>query len=202
MPGSLAEIGMDDWAPWRPAELSKRLAGLSLFWCVVGGWALDLWHGEQTRDHDDLEFTVLREDVPIFRQRLGPMRYFAAHAGSVHPLAADEAPSDGISQIWCLDPGIRRWRADMMIEPGDAQSWVYKRVPDIKRPRVEMVFLDREGIPYLNPAAVLLFKAKYRRTKDETDFLAACPKLPAHERFWLKTCLETCYPGHEWAASL
>lgn len=193
---------MDDWAPWHPIELSKRLTGISRFWCVVGGWALDLWHGEQTRDHEDLEFTVLREDVAAFRRQLASMQYFAAHAGNIRPLAADEAPSDDISQIWCHDPGIGRWRADMMIEPGDRQSWVYKNAPDIKRPRAEMVFVNRAGIPYLNPAAVLLFKAKYRRAKDEADFSAACPKLPAHERLWLKTCLETCHPGHAWGASL
>lgn len=45
----------DTWCAWHPAELARRVAGISKPWCVVGGWALDLWHGKQTRYHEDFE---------------------------------------------------------------------------------------------------------------------------------------------------
>jgi hypothetical protein len=60
----------DAWDAWHPEELARRLAGIDRPWCVVGGWALDLWHGRVTREHHDLEFTVLREDFGCFRQYL------------------------------------------------------------------------------------------------------------------------------------
>ncbi|WP_425358733.1 nucleotidyltransferase domain-containing protein [Aminobacter aminovorans] len=44
----------DAWCAWHPTELARHLTGVSLPWCVVGGWALDLWHGHQTREHEDL----------------------------------------------------------------------------------------------------------------------------------------------------
>ncbi|SEI16642.1 hypothetical protein SAMN05216228_103143 [Rhizobium tibeticum] len=90
----------------------------------------------------------------------------------------------------------------MMIEPGTLDTWIYKRQAAISRPRAEMVDTTAEGIPYLKPAAVLLFKAKYRRPKDEIDFERALPRLPVSERLWLKTSLAACHPGHEWLKGL
>jgi hypothetical protein len=58
------------WDAWHPGELARRLAGIDRPWCVVGGWALDLWHGRVTREHHDLEFTVLRKDFGRFRKKL------------------------------------------------------------------------------------------------------------------------------------
>ncbi len=48
-----------------------------------------------------------------------------------------------------------------------------------------MVHVSAGGIPCLAPEAVLLFKAKHRRDKDEADFARALPKLDAAQRRWL-----------------
>lgn len=190
------------WSPWSPAELSQRLDGVSRPWCVVGGWALDLWQGSKTREHDDLEFTVLREDLGIFRRKLGDMEFYTVNDGTIEPLPADQHPAPEIFQIWCFDRPAGCWRTDMMIEPGTNDTWVYKRNPEITRPRIEIVSLTADGIPYLNPSAVLLFKAKHRRPKDEDDFARARPKLPLSERLWLRDCLERLHPGHDWVGAL
>ncbi|KDR89616.1 amino acid transporter [Agrobacterium tumefaciens GW4] len=190
------------WNPWSPAELSQRLDGVSQPWCVVGGWALDLWHGSKTREHDDLEFTVLREYLGIFRRKLGDMEFYTVNDGVIEPLPADQHPAPEIFQIWCFDRPAGCWRADMMIEPGTNDTWVYKRNPEITRPRIEMVSLTADGIPYLNASAALLFKAKHRRPKDEDDFARAQPKLALSESLWLRDCLERLHPGHDWVRAL
>jgi hypothetical protein len=195
-------LAHDAWCAWHPTELAGRLSGIARPWCIAGGWALDLWHGHQTRDHEDLEFTVLREDVAAFRQVLTGMDFHAAGDGIVEPLPAGEEPPATIWQIWCQDSVARCWRVDMMIEPGTPDMWEYKRDPAITRPRREMVGMTGDGLPYLRPAAVLLFKAKHRRAKDEIDFAKAVPKLARVERSWLKTCLATAHPGHEWLQML
>ena len=117
-------------------------------------------------------------------------------------LAVDREPAAEIFQIWGFDRAAGRWRVDMMIEPGTDDGWVYKRATEIRRPRSEMVMRTAGGIPYLNPSAVLLFKAKYQRPKDEADFAAALPKLAAPERTWLRDCLELLHPGHGWTKAL
>ena len=90
----------------------------------------------------------------------------------------------------------------MMIEPGTREWWAYKRDPSIKRSRAEMVMRTADDIPYLNPPAVLLFKARDRRPKGQQDFDRALPKLPVGERAWLKGCLDALHPGNEWAQAL
>jgi hypothetical protein len=113
-----------------------------------------------------------------------------------------QEPPEDIFQIWCQDVAAQRWRVDMMIEPGTPDMWVYKRDPGIKRPRAEMVAVTADGLPYLKPAAILLFKAKHARDKDETDFANALPKLEAADRTWLKAMLERTLPGHDWIGRL
>lgn len=76
--------------------------------------------------------------------------------------------------------------------------WVYKRDPAITAPRQQFIRQTLNGIPYLAPAAVLLFNAKHRRRKDERDFGAALPKLEAAERADLRHWLTLAHPMHDW----
>ncbi|MFD6463810.1 nucleotidyltransferase domain-containing protein [Streptomyces roseolus] len=48
------------WEPWEPAYVGTRLAKVSAPWCVAGGWALDLFVGSTTREHEDIEIAVPR----------------------------------------------------------------------------------------------------------------------------------------------
>lgn len=190
------------WSAWSPCELAVRLQDLTLPWCVVGGWALDLWHGRQLREHEDIEFTILRDDLDAFRACLPGIRFYSVQDGRIDYLALDEQPDPDGFQIWCEEMASRRWRADMMIEPGTPDQWIYKREPSISFPRKEMVSRTANGIPYLKPTAVLLFKAKYLRPKDEADFGHALPKLRQEDRTWLRSRLEILHPGHVWISSL
>lgn len=191
----------DAWAPWQPAELATRLAPLSVTWYVVGGWALDLWHGRQTRPHEDLEFATLAADAPRIRDCLSELTFFAAQAGRLTALPLGPLP-DGVQQFWGLDPGVDRWRLDMMLEPGTQSDWVYKRDPAIRGPRGQFVRRSATGLPYLAPEAVLLFKAKHQRDKDETDFDAALPRLTRDARDRLGTWLDMVHPAHAWQKRL
>ncbi|UXU85978.1 nucleotidyltransferase domain-containing protein [Burkholderia sp. S-53] len=187
---------------WQPDALARRLSEIHLPWCIVGGWAIDLWHGTRTREHDDLEFTNLREDFGRFRQAFSDLAFYTAHAGVVEKLPENQPPPPEVMQFRGFDRAAESWRIDMMIEPGAPEWWAYKRDPSFTRPRAGMVMRTAGGIPYLNPAAVLLFKARDRRPKDQQDFDRALPKLPVGERVWLKDCLDALHPGNEWAQAL
>src|SRR5262249_13990485 len=93
----------DAWKPWRPNEAADRLAGVSAPWCVVGGWALDLWHGHQTRHHDDLEIAILRPQLSVFRAHLKEFTCCVAGSGKVDPLQSDAEPPPEKHQVWILD---------------------------------------------------------------------------------------------------
>ncbi len=195
-------LSHDAWCAWHPQELARRLSGVGRPWCVVGGWALDLWHGAETRTHEDLEFTILSADVDRFRAALSEMRFHAVGDGKVEVLGEGEVPPSKIGQVWCEDIAARCWRVDMMLEMGTPETWVYKRDPAVRRPRGEMVYVTVDGIPYLAPEAILLFKAKYRRDKDEADFAQALPKLDMPQRQWLKARIAEAHPDHGWLRDL
>lgn len=197
-----APLPIDAWKGWTPPELHQRLRGIDQPWCVVGGWALDLWYGQQTRIHEDIEFTVLRCDLPVFRHALGDLQHYTAHSGALAHLPKDTEPGAEMAQVWCADEAAGCWRVDLMIEDGTPDVWVYKRDTAVRYPRSDMVWVTADGLPYLRPGAALLFKAKHRRPKDQIDFDVMAPRLPDDERAWLRGHLARLHPGHAWTASL
>jgi hypothetical protein len=194
--------GNDAWAPWHPNEAVKRLAGARVSWCVVGGWALDLWLRQQTRPHHDLEIAVLRRDFAPLRAHLTCFKCFVAAGGSVSALPAHSSPGPLQHQIWVLDEPAKAWRIDIFLEPGDNQTWIFRRDEALRRPRSQMIAVTAEGVPYLKPEGVLIYKAKGTRPKDEMDFNTCAPVMDAAARAWLKNAMVRLYPSHHWIERL
>ncbi|MGL4237572.1 nucleotidyltransferase domain-containing protein [Tabrizicola sp.] len=190
------------WDAWSPDELSARLGRSTADWYVAGGWALDLWHGHQTRAHDDLEFAVRPEQIESCRKSLSELEFFIASAGTLTHLPSTVTVPADTWQLWGADLAAGRWRVDMMLERGTPEFWAYKRDPLIRLPRAAAIRRSAAGISYLAPSIVLLFKAKYHREKDERDFQAALPKLQSNEKADLRRWLEQLHPGHDWIAML
>jgi hypothetical protein len=193
---------VEAWQPWTPRELTEMLDGVDVDWCVVGGWAIDLFLGEITRPHHDLEIAVQREDLAAIRAHLSDFVIFAVGDGTVRRLEPDEAAPLDRHQHWVLDEIAGAWRVDVMVEPGDSRWWVYRRDERVRSLRAEMVQRNRDGIPYLRPKGALLYKAKARLAKDEADFDAASPLMSLEDRAWLADALRLVHPGHAWLPRL
>jgi hypothetical protein len=194
--------GLDAWKPWRPSDVAAKLRGLAAPWCVVGGWALDLWHGRQTREHEDLEIAIARSDFPTVRHRLAAFKFHAVGDGEVRSLDPGQVTPPEKHQNWVLDEAANAWRLDVMLEPGDDQTWVFRRDETVTRQRSRMVATSGAGVPYLRPEGVLLYKAKAARPKDQADFALALPAMDAEARDWLRQALEHVHPGHAWLEAL
>ena len=192
---------VDAWAPWSPLEIATRLAGVDVPWCVAGGWALDLWLGRETRPHGDLEIAVPRASFGAIRNVFAAYELFTAGDGELVHLPHGTEPPGHRHQTWVLDPIARKWRTDVFLEPGDASTWVYRRDVLLCLPRKDAIAMA-DGIPYLRPELVLLFKAKAMREKDERDFAVALPALDVSARQRLRRWLERFHPGHAWIARL
>jgi GNAT superfamily N-acetyltransferase len=195
--------GLDAWDAWQPREAALRLAGLHVPWHVAAGWALDLWHGRQTREHGDLEIAISRADLRPVRAHLidaGYDLYMAS--GPVRPLTHDVELPDDRHQVWVCEPAVPAWRMDIFCEPRDGDMWVCRRDERIREPYARVVATTDDGIPYLRPEAVLLFKARHSRARDEADFERALPRLDADARAWLGRALDLVHPGHRWLARL
>src|SRR5688572_25089650 len=95
---------LEAWAPWRPEQVADELAGVRAHWHVVGGWAIDLFLGHETRPHEDLEIAILRADFAVIRARLTGYALHTVRDGEVRALGPDELPPAESHQSWVLDP--------------------------------------------------------------------------------------------------
>jgi hypothetical protein len=192
------------WDAWHPALAAERLADVEVPWYVAAGWALDLFRGEQTRDHEDLELAVPHERFDAVRAALADLDAFVpVGEGLVRPL--DDLTADEFAethQTWFREPSSERWRVDIFREPSHGETWICRRDDRLRRPFADVVQRTREGIPYGAPDVVLLYKAKHSREKDEADFAAVHPLLSPAQRAWLADALALVHPGHRWLEAL
>lgn len=188
------------WDPWTPAEVAERLAALSEPWCVVGGWAIDLFLGRRTREHDDIEVAVGPSGFHAARLALADHELVVVGGGHARPLSEQALAAH--HQTWVRDPETGAWRLDLFREPWEGDTWVFRRDSRIRLPLERVIARTPEGIPYARPEIVLLFKAKTPAAKDEADLGVTLPRLDGPARAWLGDVLTLVQPSHRWLAAL
>ncbi|MEV7775915.1 hypothetical protein [Kitasatospora sp. NPDC086791] len=190
------------WADaWRPEQVVERLGGVRAPWCIAAGWALDLFRGEQSRPHGDLEVAVPAAGFPEVRNRFPGYAFDAVGSGRVWPAARAEALA-ATHQTWLRDPASGQFLLDVFREPHEGGTWICRRNESLRLSYDSIIERTADGIPYLMPELVLLFKAKAARPKDQADFDGALPLLSRARRNVLSGWLERVHPGHPWLAEL
>jgi hypothetical protein len=177
----------------RAAEVMKGFRGR---WAVAGGWAVDLFLGFESRAHADVDVAILREDQEDLYEAMQPAR---------------------LEKV--VDRALVEWRGETLLLPvhevhvgwpsGDhlevllnerdpaSDEWVFRRDARIRRP-IERVFLERDGVPFLAPEIVLLYKSKGMGAKDDADFRRALSGMDADQRSWLRDGLKLTKADHHW----
>ncbi|MEN8113275.1 MAG: hypothetical protein ABFS21_02710 [Actinomycetota bacterium] len=185
----------------------ESIRELPVPWYVAGGWAIDLFVGRVTRDHHDVDILVARSDQrAIFdhfsdRSLLKVIPHPCGHVGQgtlvawdgrwlklpIHQVFADDAEGNRIETLFGeIEGGV----------------WRYRRNPKVKRRLADAVFDSGDGIAFLAPEIVLLFKAPLMREWDERDFAAALPVMTSEQRKWLTTALRRSHRNHPWLRQL
>ena len=199
LPESL-DVDLDAWDAWSPREAAENLAGVGAPWCVAAGWALDLFLGAQSREHDDLEIGVPAQRFAEVREALGDLEFVVIGGAEAWPMT--ESTLSTHHQTWARECHGGPWRVDVMREPWDGATWIFRRDSRIRLEAASLRSRTADGIPYLQPEVVLLFKAKAVRPKDEMDFAAVLPHLESSRRLWLRDALTLVHPEHPWLESL
>lgn len=193
---------------WSPLEFVQReLEGLAIPWMVASGWALDLHLGTPQRLHQDLDVLVWREDQQTILDHLRARGWqlLVPVEGRYRPWVEGEYLELPTVQVHGYRQDMPFDLLDILFAERQAGEWVWRRNPEVRLP-LEQVALERSGIPYLNPAIVLLFKSRSSRrdpgSKDSRDFERGLPQLSPGQREWLRESLLKHQPDHPWLERL
>jgi len=196
-------------------SLAHRMEGFPWPWFVSGGWAIDLFVGRVTREHEDRELGIFRQDQQTLREHLSARALFKAitgpNGGGWVPWAEGEWLELPVHQILVRPAGMAPPATEQDRCPNEFEFflneavddvWRFRRNMEITRPAKEIYLTSSSGIPIMAPEIQLLYKAKGHRPKDEHDFRQVLPLLDAARRAWLKEALPRCYGQDPWLAEL
>jgi hypothetical protein len=193
-----------EWNPLALRQVVDELAAFTRPWWVVGGWAIEAATGYQ-REHDDTDISILSTDVPAFVDHLrGRWHVWNNVGGVLHPLGGRWTTVDEPrSQLWLRTNASAPWVLDVPLTPAaDGGRWTNKALDGHVATVEEVTWVAEDGIRYLLPEIVLVFKARLRRRKDEPDFEATLPILTAERREWMREALTRVVPDHPWLERL
>jgi len=189
------------WDSWTPEEAKPVFDPTGLTWWIAGGWSIEAFTGVP-RQHEDIDVSMWRRDVPALVKALSGRYDVWAAGGGLTPLFDDklEMP-DTADQVWIRRHALAPWRADCVVNRHRDGRWVSRRDPDLEV-SLEEVTWERDGIRYLNPEITLSFKAKLHRPKDDQDLAAALPLLDDDARAYLADFLARKEPDHPWRSQV
>jgi hypothetical protein len=87
---------------------------------------------------------------------------------------------------------------EVLLNDSNGTDWLFRRDHSVRLPLAKIGGTTSDGIPYLAPEIVLLYKAKNVRPNDERDFEIALPVLSKERRSWLRSALDIVHPNHAW----
>jgi len=191
------------WEPMDPPGFAREMEGFDRPWWVVGGWAIEAATGFR-REHEDLDVSMLACDVPAFVEFVrGRWHVWNNVGGVLHPLG-DRWPTvdEPDSQLWLRADATSPWVVDMPLTPDDDGRWTNKRLPGHVDEVENVTWVAGDGLRYLLPEIVLVYKARLRRAKDDSDFRATLPTLTDERRTWMRQGVAAVDPEHPWLQSL
>lgn len=197
--GRRYDPAVDRWASLSVEAVGRVLRGTSARAWLSGGAALDHRLGRATRQHGDVDVSVLDADWPCFvgdlPRALEPWWAIDGVLERVVEPSAVRSPN-----VWCRTVG-GDWAVQVNLEAGDASEWRYRRDPSVRLPWDRAV-TDVGGVPTVSAAVQLLWKSARPEPKDDADRAAVLGTLTPSEREWLVETVARVHPDSPWLGAL
>lgn len=197
-------IGENNWEPLSVEEVIKVFKPFKPQWLIAGGWAIDLFLGQQTRNHEDIDVLICRDDQIEVQNLLADWDLWAADPpGTLKPWVKGEFLGKGLQDIWGRRTAKDPWQIQIMLFDTENENWIFKRDESIRRSLNSAVVVTKNGTSLLAPEIQLLYQSKSPRPKDHQDFQNALKAMSESQKEWLKMALKKVYKDeHVWLKQL
>lgn len=177
-------------------EITSLMSGFDKPWFFVGGWAIDLFLGKETRHHQDIEIGIFRNDQRELKDYFKDWSFKKVSSGEFFPWE-DEFLQLPIHEIHGLNKSNGN-HIEILLNEKMGSFWRFRRDLSITYPIKTALSHTHINIPYLNPEIVLLYKAKNTRAKDHQDFMGIINYLDNQKQKWLRSAIGSQDPHHDW----
>lgn len=178
-------------------------------WWIGGGWAIDLWAGGQSREHEHIEVCVLRGDQGAARTYCAGWCPFTPVDGHWSPLAEDDwlASPRSMLQLQRTPETVVTVEGmpptfEFILNAITDDQWIYTGEPSIRAPFDRVIVPSPLGLRVAAPEVLLLHKACHHRPKDEHDFRRVRDRLGPAQRAWLTQQIARLRPDDPWLPPL
>ena len=185
-----------------PLQVQFLMRDFKPQWFVAGGWAIDLYLEKVTRQHDDIEIAIFRQDQSALQNYLDDWTLKKVVNGELSDWQRGERLELPIFEIHCFNKSSEPQFLEVLFDQTNSDEWLFRRNEKVIKPLSELFLTSNSGIKFLRPEVVLLYKSKNPRSKDEQDFEAVAKRLDAESKQWLKNALAVCCAEHHWLQRL
>lgn len=222
---SLVLSSSHDSIPVPVARVADLMSGFERPWALCGGWAVDAWLGRVTREHGDVDITVLHDDQRALFDYLAGWNLVAHDADE--PQATEQWTGRALAlpaHLHAREPGaenaelVRRWVTPPYSQAKDGRDfefilnergggeWLLNAQPRIALSHGDCVRDSPWAIPAFAPEVIAFFKATayfghkklWARPHDVSDFEALTALLDGGRRRWLRGAIATLHTEHPW----
>jgi hypothetical protein len=191
----------------QPQDIRVLLSDAPFPWWIAGGWALDLFMGEQSRPHFDTDIAIARRDQTAAQRHLDKWGFQYAIRDSngnvaFQPWERGQTLEREIHGVWARESPDAPWRFEFLFHEIEGQVWSFRYFGSVQHPVQTIYGRTPEGIWYLQPEITLLYKAARMREVDVQDFQRVLPRLASGQRVQLGEDIISCWPQHPWLDEL
>ena len=206
-------------------SLNNFMLDTGIDYAICGGFAIDLFLGEKTRPHKDLDVVVFWEDrdrIVEYMLRNKWDVYEPCGTEYLHKINNINSQKRLRSNIWCVKPDNKHYTflehdkdmysvefdnseqteldyIEFLFNTRSEGYFLYARNHDIKL-ELNTVICKMDNIPYVAPELVLLYKSTAAEQAEyQLDFENALSKMNERQLKWLNESLKIMYPtDHKW----
>jgi hypothetical protein len=184
-----------------PVRIAALMADYPHPWAICGGWSIDLFLGNVSRTHKDVDVAVLRRDQLAAQSYLAARGWSleVAHEGRLRPWQEGARIELPLHVVWCRNSNHDPNFVEILLNEADGDTFRFRRDQSLTLPLDRAFISSGSGLPVIAPELALLYKsANIYVEENAADFVTALPHLGLDRRAWLKSALERTQVSHPW----